>query len=72
MTAGIGVFEALRQLGPHEVAPRDDAGLRKPHTVMAEWRSRQLQQQEPQLQQQVAVQQRVEEVRQLVGQRARA
>jgi hypothetical protein len=46
VTVGVGVFEALRQLGPHEVAPRDDSGL-KP-TVMAAWRQQQQQQQQQQ------------------------
>ena len=49
-TAGIGVFEALRQLAPHDVAPRDDSGL-KP-TVMAQWRAEQQQQKQQQQQQQ--------------------
>lgn len=36
-TAGIGVFEALRQLASHEVAPRDDSMWRP--TVMSKWRA---------------------------------
>lgn len=41
-TAGIGVFEALRQLASHEVAPRDDSMWRP--TVMSKWRAAQGQQ----------------------------
>jgi tRNA(Leu) C34 or U34 (ribose-2'-O)-methylase TrmL len=43
-TVGIGLFEALRQLAPHEVAPRDDSGLRP--TAMAAWVAAQQQEQQ--------------------------
>ncbi len=58
VTAGIGVFEALRQLGSHEVAPRDDSGLRP--TVMQQWRDQQQRQQQRRQQQQQQQQQRVQ------------